>query len=152
MIDAQLAGFLQQGLGLHVGTCDAALRPSGGRAVTLAVDADGRHLTVYVPDVAMQRLRADLERTGQIAISVGRPEDERACQVKGMVVAMAPAVEADRPLIDAQLAHYVHQLALIGIPPQLATGWASWPATAVRVKVSAVFEQSPKPGTGHAIA
>ena len=37
-------------------------------------------------------------------------------------------------------------------PRAVASGWSFWPAVAIRVRVTAVFEQTPRPGTGHPLA
>lgn len=152
MIDSQLASFLQEGLGLQVATRDAHLRPSGGRAVALTVEPDGRHIVVYIPEAAIVRLLPDLESNGHAAVSIGRPMDDRACQVKGIVVDIRPAEDAERALVTAQFEGYLAQLAMIGIPRAVAACWTNWPARAVRLKVTAVFEQSPGPSAGHPIA
>ena len=152
MIDSTLASFLEEGLSLHIGTRDAALNPQGGRAAALTVEADGSHVLVFVPEAAMARLRANLESNGLAAISIGRPVDERACQVKGLVVDIRPAREDEQPLVAAQWDGFMRQLEAIGIQRAVAAGWSMWPAVVVRVRVTAVFEQTPKPDTGYAIA
>src|SRR4029453_986451 len=52
MIDAQLAAFLQEGVGIHIGTRDEARRPNGARAIAVQVEDGGAHLVVYVSAVA----------------------------------------------------------------------------------------------------
>ena len=148
MIAPQLASFLEEGLSLHIGTRDDTLQPEGGRAAALKVEPDGRHLVVYVPDTAFVRVRANLEANGLAAISIGRPVDDRAAQVKGPVVDIRPALEEERPIVATQWDGFMRQLSLIGIPPALATNWSMWPAVAVRLKVTAVFEQTPGPQAG----
>jgi hypothetical protein len=152
VLDPQLATFLQEGLSIHIGTRDGTLQPAGARAAAIKVESDGRHLVVYLPEVAAPRLLADLENNGQAAISVGRPVDDRACQVKGTLVDVRPAAPDERALVAEQWEGFMRQLELIGIPRAMAAGWSMWPALAVRLKVTAVFEQTPRPGTGYAIA
>lgn len=150
MIDGPLAEFLQEGLGIHVGTRDARHQPNGARALALVVDADGLHLTVYLAKIAAARLLADLESNGQIAVSLGRPVDDRACQVKGVVTAIRAARAAERPAVSGQFEGFRQQLEAIGIPRVLTEGWATWPAVAVQFRATAVFEQTPGPGAGEA--
>ena len=93
MIDASLAEFLEGAVGIHVGTRNGALEPSGARGLAAAVDAGGEQLVVYLARVAAERLVPDLRSNGQAAVSFGRPVDERACQVKGVLelaLALAP--------------------------------------------------------------
>jgi hypothetical protein len=152
MISPPLASFLEEGLSLHIGTRDAELNPQGGRAAALAVEPDGAHVLVYVPARAMTRMRADLQTIGLAAVSIGRPVDERACQVKGVVVDIRAAREDERPLVAAQWEGFMRQLESIGIQRAVASGWSMWPADVVRMRVTAVFEQTPKPDTGYPIA
>ena len=148
MIDRALAGFLEEGLSLHIGARDARLQPSGARAAAVVVEPDGSHVVVYVPDLGASRILPDLESNGQAAISAARPTDDRACQVKGTVTGIRKAAPDERRMIAAQWQGFMRQLELIGIPPDLALGWATWPAIAIRIRVTAVFEQTPGPLAG----
>ena len=152
MINPELAAFLQEGLGVYVGTRNAGLEPSGARGLALKVDEDGSHVEVYVAEVASRRILPDLEANGQIAVSVGRPRDDRACQVKGVFVAARRADDTERPVVIDQWERFRSALEYIGISRQVTMEWVSWPAVALRLKVTAVFEQTPGPGAGVAIA
>jgi hypothetical protein len=148
MIDSEIAEFVQGAVGIHVGTRDAELEPNGARAVAAAVDADGSHLEVYLAKVAAERLLANLRHNGQAAVSFGRPVDERACQVKGELVGIRDATEEERPRVSAHWERYLDNLEQIGIARGATAAWVTWPCVAIRLRVTAVFEQSPRPGTG----
>src|SRR5690349_12950625 len=152
MINAELAAFLEQGIGIHIGTRDERLRPNGARAVAARVERGGSHLLVYVAQIAAGRLRADLESNGQAAVVFGRPEDERSCQVKGVFITLRPATDDERPLLQKQWNGFLDQLEKIGIPRVSATNWITWPAVAIRMKVTTIFEQTPGPRAGAQIA
>lgn len=148
MIEDALAAFLQEGLGIHLGTRDEALGPNGARAVAVHVEPGGTHLIVYVAAVAAARLLPDLEANGQAAVSFGRPVDDRACQVKGEFVGARPASEAEQPLVLAQWNGFLTSLEQIGIPRAATRAWVTWPAVAIRLRAGAVFEQTPGPAAG----
>ena len=152
MIPPALTGFLEQGLSIHIGTRNETLAPSGARAAAAVVEPDGEHLVVFIADVALARLLDDVRPHGQIAVGFGRPEDDRACQVKGIVVEVRPAAAEEREIVLAQWQGFMAQLEKIGIPRQVARGWAHWPAAAIRLKVTAVFEQTPGPLAGTPLA
>ena len=152
MIDAQLAAFLQEGVGIHIGTRDEALRPNGARAIAVQVEQGGAQLVVYVAAVAAARLTADLESNGQVAVSFGRPTDDRACQVKGTVIDVRPAAEDERPLVTAQWDGFLGSLEQIGIPRAAPGAWVTWPAVAIRLRATAVFNQTPGPDAGAPLA
>jgi hypothetical protein len=145
MMTPALAAFLQEGVGIHIGTCNARLEPSGARALAVSVEPDRTHLVVYVAEVAAARLMPDLNATGRAAVSFGRPVDDRACQVKGDVVAIRPADPSEHETIRKGFESFLAGLEYIGIP---RANWVLWPAVAIRVKATSVFEQTPGPAAG----
>ena len=148
MLDRAFAAFLQEGLGIHLGTRNERLEPNGARAVAVTVDDDGAHLVVYVAELAAARVLPDLAANGQAAVSFGRPVDDRACQVKGELVSVRPAEERERETIRAQFEGFRTNLERIGIPRAVSANWIWWPAVAIRLKATAVFEQTPGPAAG----
>ena len=148
MIDAELAAFVQGGQSIHVSTRDAEGRPHGVRGVAARVDEDGRHVDVYIPEVAYDRVKSALAASGQAAMVFCRPPDDRACQVKGMVVGVRTAEPSEQSFAFAQWDVFMASLAAIGISPRLADRWTRWPARVIRVEVTAVFEQTPGPRAG----
>jgi hypothetical protein len=152
MIDRALAGFLEEGLSIHIGARDVRLQPSGARAAAVTVEPDGSHILVYVPDLGASRILPDLEATGQAAVSFGRPTDDRASQVKGIVTSIRQAAPDERAIIAAQWEGFLERLESIGIPRDITLGWATWPAVVVRLRVTAVFEQTPGPLAGTPLA
>ena len=152
MIDKDLAAFLQEGVGIHIATRNASLQPNGIRALAVTVESDGLHVVVYAAEAAAARVLPDLEDNAQIAIGFGRPTDDRACQVKGIVIGTRAATEAERPLVVAQWDGFLGSLEQIGIPRVATTTWVTWPAVAIRVRINALFDQTPGPGAGAPIA
>ncbi len=150
LITSEIADFLQQGVGIYVGTRNAALVPNGARAIAARVEHGV--VVIYLADVAAARILPDLEANGQIAVTFGRPVDERACQVKGTFAAARPAREDERPLLDAQWEGFTRQLEMIGVAREARGAWPKWPATAITLKPTAVFEQTPGPAAGNQLA
>lgn len=148
MIDRELAGFLEGPVGVHLGTRNERLEPNGARALAVAAEADGVHVVVYLARVAAARLLPDLESNGEAAVSVARPVDERALQVKGVFVEARDAAEAERPRVEAQWRQFLANLEGIGIAPGAFSSYPTWPCIAIRLRTTALFEQTPRPGTG----
>jgi hypothetical protein len=148
MIHRDLAAFLEGEVGIHLGARGAALEPSGVRAIAAAVEEDGAHLVVYVASVAAPRVLPDLESNGQAAVSFGRPVDDRACQVKGVFVGARDAREEERPRVLAQWERFLANLERIGLARGTFAGWVTWPCTAIRLRATALYEQTPRAGTG----
>ncbi|MGH9253049.1 MAG: pyridoxamine 5'-phosphate oxidase family protein [Vicinamibacterales bacterium] len=152
MIDKELAAFLQEGIAIQLGTRNANLEPNGTRAVAVKVEDDGRHVVAYVPKRAAAQVVPDLEANGQAALVFARPPDERACQVKGVFVEARAARASERSFVAAQWDRWVQRLGTIGFPPAAVENWQTWPCVAVRVRVTALFNQTPGPGAGAALS
>lgn len=152
MLDDSLIAFLQQGVAINIGTRNARLEPAACYAAAAVVDADRRHLTVFVPAAGADRVLADLQSNGQAAVVFARPEDDRACQVKGTFVSARPATDDEAATVHGQYAGFLHQLEIIGMPGESTRSWIVWPAVAVRLRVTAVFDQTPGPKAGAVIA
>ena len=152
MIDTALAAFLQEGVGIHIGTRNEGLQPNGARAVAVRVEPDGEHLEVYVARVAAARILPDLASNGQAAVGFGRPIDDRACQVKGVFVGVRDATDDEWPMVLAQWDGFLGSLEKIGIPRAATRTWITWPAVAIRLRANALFDQTPGPGAGAPIA
>ena len=148
MIDAALAAFLQEGVGIHIGTRNGARQPNGARAIAVQVEPDGEHFVVYVARVAASRILPDLVSNGQAAVGFGRPIDDRACQVKGVFVSVRDADDDERPLVVAQWDGFLGSLEKIGIPRAATRTWVTWPAVAIRLRANALFNQTPGPDAG----
>ena len=143
MLDAKLARFLEEGLGVHLGTRNERLEPNGARALAVKVDESAGHVSVYLADVAAARLLPDLAANGLAAVVCARPIDERACQIKGTFVASRAATPDERPLVMAQWNGFMSQLEAIGVSRASMAGWAMWPLTVITLKATAVFNQTP---------
>ena len=151
MIDQQLAAFVEDGVGIHIGTRNARFEPNGARAISLKVEEDGRHVVVYIADIAARRVLPDLESNGLAAIVLARPTDERACQIKGTFVSARPVEQHERDAATAQWDAFLDNLEYIGIPRTSAATWINIADLAIRLKVTAVFEQTPGPDAGKAL-
>jgi hypothetical protein len=152
MIDQQLAALLHDGVGIHIGTRNQQLEPNGARAIAARVEDDGKHLVIFISSVAAARVLPDLESNGLAAVVFARPRDERACQVKGTFVSSREITPAERSAALAQWNAFLESLDYIGIPPAAAATWINVADLAIRLKVTAVFEQTPGPQAGQALA
>ena len=148
MIDRELAAFLEEGLVVHLGTRNAHLEPNGARVTAVMVDADGSHVTAYVPKVAAGRVLRDLEDNNLAALVFVRPTDDRACQVKGVFVGSRAASARERAAVIAQWDRVRQGLERVGFPRALSDSWTIWPSVALRVRVTDLFNQTPGPGAG----
>jgi hypothetical protein len=148
MIEPELRAFLEGGVGIHIGSRNAALEPHGARVTAVRVEDDLLHLQVYVPDVAAGRVLPDLEANGAAAVVFARPVDDRACQVKGIYAGSRPAGADERRFVEQQWEAFLDNLEQIGIPRVGASGWITWPSVVIRIRATTIFEQTPGPQAG----
>ena len=152
MIDTELASFLQQGIAIQLGTRNDRLEPNGVRVVAARVEDDGRHVVAYVHTAAGPQVVPDLESNGQVAIVFSRPPDERACQLKGIAAGVRVAGEDERAFVELQWNQWIERLTTLGLLRPAFDHWPAWPCLAVRVRVNAIFNQTPGPGAGAPLA
>jgi hypothetical protein len=152
MIDQELAAFLQEGIAIQLGTRNDRLEPNGVRVVAVAVEGDGAHIVAYLPEASGSQVLPDLQGNGQAALVFARPPDERACQVKGMFVDARAARADEQTMVQAQWDRWLDRLTTIGIARPTFAHWTTWPCIAIRVRVNAIFNQTPGPGAGAPLA
>ncbi|HEY6360851.1 MAG TPA: hypothetical protein VIX63_07080 [Vicinamibacterales bacterium] len=148
MIDKQLAEFIEEGIAIHIGTRNERLEPDGARVTAVKVEEDGRHLVAFVPSVAAARVLPNLETNGQAALIFGRPTDERACQVKGVFSGAREPTPGEREVVLAQWERCIQVFEQVGVPRAASSTWVMWPCVAVRLRATALFNQTPGPGAG----
>jgi hypothetical protein len=153
MLDQPLTEFLEQGLAIHIGTRNEALRPNGCRVTAVRVEDQGRSLVAYLPKAATQAVLEDLGSNGQAAVSFARPTDDRAVQVKGEFISMRDADADEEKFVLGQWQSLLTELDTIGLAPLTSTStWLMWPCVAVKLRVTAVFSQTPGPEAGSVLA
>jgi len=81
-------------------------------------------------------------------VTVMHPPDNCATQVKGTLVDVRLAEDAERGFVSAQFTALTDVLDRIGVPRRLSRSIAHWPAFAVRMRVEQMFEQTPGPQAG----
>jgi hypothetical protein len=148
MMSSSIVELLQTGVSVVVGTRDAALMPECTRAWGIRVEKDRASVTIFLTEAISQQTLRNLKDNGQIAISCTRPTDHVACQLKGCVRRVRPATKRDADQSRAWRREFLEELVAIGVPPSLGEGWITNPALAVEINVTAVFHQTPGPGTG----
>ncbi len=152
MLDRTLTEFLEQGLAIHIGTRNARMEPNGCRVTAVRVEDQGRHLIAYLPKAATPVVIEDLRDNGQAALSFARPSDDRAVQVKGEFIDSRDANDGEQGFVLGQLEALKRQLELVGIPAKASSTWKLWPCTAVRIRVTAIFSQTPGPDAGSVLS
>jgi len=153
MLDKSLTEFLEHGLAIHIGTRNAALRPNGCRVTAVRVEDRGRNLVAYLPKSAPAAVLEDLRDNGQAAVSFARPTDDRAVQVKGVFISERDAAPEEEAFVLGQWQALLKELDAIGLAALTSTStWLMWPCVAVKIRVTAVYSQTPGPEAGSVLS
>ncbi|HWI18023.1 MAG TPA: hypothetical protein VNT81_09765 [Vicinamibacterales bacterium] len=153
MLDRSLTEFLERGLAIHIGTRNAQMRPNGCRVTAVRVEEQGQHLVVYIPKAATPTVLEDLRDNGQAAVSLTRPIDDRAVQVKGVFVSERDADPSEEAFVLGQWQALLKELDVMGLAALNSTSsWSMWPCVAITLRVNAVFSQTPGPEAGAVLA
>lgn len=148
MISRELAGFVQSGVSILIGTSDRTLVPEACRGLGARVHDGGHEVTIFVPHATGARTLANLQENERIAVCFSRAHDHRSVQLKGRAVEVRSATEDDRLHVDVYRAAIAHAWGEVGLPPRITMRMAHWPCAAVRFAVETIFVQTPGPGAG----
>lgn len=148
MLTSEVVDFIQGGQDARIATSDARREPYGCRVLAAVVDHDGTHLTAFVPELAAAPILANLQANPSVALAFQRPTDDHACQVKGTLVTARAATDDERAIVNRQQGLLGEKFGQLTVPGVMVAGWTTWPAVAVTVRVTAVFDQTPGPGAG----
>lgn len=142
-------GPLLEGLtAVHVATRDAALVPDELMATAALLSADGRSLTVYLPDATSETSLANLRENGAIAVVLSQPLTHRTVQLKGRVTTIRRADEGERVAAESFAAGFDAAVEAFGLPPAILRRRTKWPCHAVTFDVDEAYEQTPGPRAG----
>jgi hypothetical protein len=147
-IGDDIIDFVESGISVLVGTRSDRLLPNCCRGVAARYDRDAAELIVFLPAAIAAQNLADLEHNRRIAVCFSRAIDHRSLQLKGDVKSIEPADEDDRRTILQYRRAFTEAWGTIGIPPRITLRVAHWPAHRIRVRVDAIFNQTPGPGAG----
>jgi hypothetical protein len=144
----ELAALLEGPSIMHLATRNAALEPLSSLAFGLRVAKTPGEVTVFLPETLAPPQVANLRDNGQMALTVLRPSDHRAMQIKGMWLGERRADEDDRAFIARYRDAMTQELGLVGVPRSIWRRIIWWPSLALRMEVRELYVQTPGPGAG----
>lgn len=150
MLDPMLAAFLQGPVMMIVGLRDARGLPAVARAVGARVSAAG--VDLFVPTRQWGPALDGLSPGDPIALTFVQPTDYRSYQLKGPVLDIGPATDADQAVSATYAAMMQRLLVELGVGADMAPHWLTAEALArVSFAPDAAFTQTPGPGAGAAV-
>jgi hypothetical protein len=136
---------------MYLATRNAALEPLSALAFGLQAADDGRELTVFLPAAVSPPTLANLRDNGQMALSLVRPSDHRAVQIKGVWLGERRTTEDDRAFLTRYRDAMLGEMSTVGVPRSVWARVAWWPAVALRMEVRDTFVGTPGPSAGRRI-
>lgn len=147
-----LRKFSGGGVSVIVGTVDADGVPTCCRGIAIALPDSFETVTVYVPAATGQETVANLATTRRVAISCTHPLSHESLQIKGLTRGVRLAPPGDEAFVTQRLEEFGEVLNAIGLARHVWRSVAHWPAFAIDVSIEQVFDQTPGPKAGAAIA
>lgn len=147
-VDAALTEFLTSGLVLGAASRDDRLVPEVVRPVGIRVEAGGAEVSVFLAAATAAQTLRNFEGNRRVAVVASHPQDNRSVQLKGTVLEVRPAGDDERPLVDQYRARLSRMLEPLGVPRSFVLRTQVWPAHAVRLRIEAMFLQTPGPSAG----
>lgn len=152
MIGPELAAFFCSGVSISAATKNPEGMPECIRALGAIATAGSAAMTLFLPSSTAGTTLANLLRSDRISICFCRPENHRTLQVKGRRTVLREARPEERPQLEAYVEALAAELCFVGMPSRLTRRIARWPAWAVELEVEEIFDQTPGPGAGAALA
>jgi hypothetical protein len=144
--------LIASGVDLYVATCDRKLEPESMLGMGVRVHPDRATVTAYLPEALAAATLANLKESPLITLTMNRPSDHKAIQLKGRAVDIRKSNDVDRELQAIFRAALIEQFELVGVPRSLTRRFVWWPSIAVDVRITDVFAQTPGPGAGEPIS
>lgn len=148
LLPEEIVELIASGVDVCVATRDRELEPEAMNAMGIRPSADRSLITVYLPVALAEQTRKNIEDNGDIAVTLERPIDLRAVQIKGKVVALRPSNDADRERQLVFRSALVEAFGIVGVPRSWTRNLVWWPSLAVDVQIRDVFLQTPGPSAG----
>ena len=136
---------------MYLATRNAALEPLSALAFGLQAARDGRELTLFLPAVLSAPTLANLRDNGQMALTLVRPSDHRAVQIKGTWLGERRTSDDDRAFLTRYRDEMLQEMGMVGVPRSRWRRLAWWPSVALRMEIRDVFVQTPGPSAGQRI-
>lgn len=151
LINAAHASFMQGGVSISIGSCDAERNPGVGKALGCWVAPDFQSVTIFAAASHSPHMMAALAQTGTIAAVFSEPSTHRTLQVKGRDARIVPARAGDAAIVEAYRTAFVRELQPLGYDElPIRTFLACEASDIVRIQFSpcAAFTQTPGPHAG----
>ena len=136
---------------VFVASCDSDRRPHLTRGWGPAFDPEAGCLELSIATSDCPEVAADLAANGAVAVSFASPANYKSMQAKGTVEWIGEPTDRAHERIQAHIDAFSAEVAAVGLPPEAVTAIFGSGLVAMRIRVAAVFEQTPGPSAGKAL-
>lgn len=147
-----LKSFADGGVSVLVATVDADGFPTCCRGIAIAFKNDFESVTIYLPAATAQETIANVATTRRVALACSHPLSHQSIQIKGLTRGVKLAPSEDEAFVRQRLDQFAGVLDDVGLPRRVTRSIAHWPAFAIDISIEQVFDQTPGPKAGVAVA
>lgn len=147
LLGARTVAHVEGPTSVVLGHAASTTRPAVTRVWGVRVEPDHETLRLLAPD---DDVRA-LDPGAAIAATFASCVDYRSVQLKGTVVTVEAVGPDDRELVDEYTRAFVAVNLPIGVSEGMIRGMRPRSLAAVRMRVEAAYDQTPRPGAGNVV-
>ena len=150
-IPEKIVRFLEQRANVaFAGTRNRDLVPLGHRVSGWSIGADGRTVTVLLPELLTPGLVESLQENGELALTVEDFPAHETYQFKGRYLSHRPTHREDIAIVDRIRERFMKSMRAVfpALPEGVAGAFISKPVLAVEFEVFEIYVQTPGPGAG----
>jgi hypothetical protein len=148
--DHQTSLFQAHYSSIWIGSCSSDFIPDMMRLTGLQIAADRIHADLYVPQRYTTTFISNVEKNKTISVLASSVHSFEAYQLKGQYLGSRPCNAEEEQLQQAYVRGFAQTLQQLGLRNGLNfRKYYQDPSLAIRMKIEALFEQTPKSGTGN---
>lgn len=152
MLEDDVVAFLSGNVMMIAATSDAAMRAHVGRGCGASFDPDVGDLTLLASSTQWPEFHANARRGAPIAMTVCQPDTYECLQLKGRIIDVSEATEAQKARGQRYLDAMLAIMADLGVSRlQLSTVFSNANLVAIRFWPVDLFIQTPGPDAGERV-
>lgn len=144
----ELRSKLEPGVGMALATCSGGLVPELTDVLGFDWPADSAYFTVFMNSAESHQALQNLSQNNRAAVSLARPCNYFAVQIKGRVKEIRSMMESEFERAQHCFDSYRQELLLIGMRAEAAAALIMRPDTAIEIEITDLFIQTPGPDAG----
>ncbi|MFT6827389.1 MAG: hypothetical protein ACJAZV_000671 [Roseivirga sp.] len=123
------------------------------RASGFQIDTENRTIAIFLPQSMFSMIEPTLKANSKISLLMASLKDFESYQVKGSYLRHSLSTEEQVDFYYENIKKTIEEINVLGLYGEGILGYLlEKPSFAITMKYEEVFEQTPKPGTGHKIS